>query len=63
MIRSDESAFCCHGLGPIVPIEGSVTANQHKDVLSDHLYLIMKHFFSDRSGLFQGENAPIHKTG
>lgn len=53
----------CHSLGPVVPLERRVTANHHEDVLSDHLYPIIKHFFSDRSGLFQGENALIHGTG
>ncbi len=39
-------AFCWHGLGPLVPLEGKVTANQYKVVLSDHLYPMMKHFYT-----------------
>ncbi len=37
-------AFCWHGLGPLVPLEGRVTANQYKGVLSDHFYPTMKYF-------------------
>ncbi len=55
-------AFCRHGLGPLVPSEGRVTANQYKVVLSDHLYPMMKNFNPDGSGLFQDDNAPIHRA-
>ncbi len=34
-------AFCGHGLGPLVPLEGRVTANQYKVDLSDHLYPVI----------------------
>jgi len=54
-------AFCWHGLGPLVPLERRVTANQYKVVLSDHLYPMMKHFYPDGSGL-QDDNAPIHRA-
>ena len=51
--------FCWHGLGPLVPLEGRVTANQYKVVVSDQLYPMMKHFYPDGSGLFQDDNASI----
>lgn len=54
--------FCWHGLGPLVTLEGRVTANQHKVVLTHHLYPVMKHFYPDGSGLFQDDNAHIHRT-
>lgn len=46
-------AFRWHGLGPLVPLEGNVTANQYKVGLSDHLYRTMKHFLPGGSGHFQ----------
>ena len=49
---------CWHGLGPLVPLEGWVTAIQYKVVLSHHLYPMMKHFYPDGSGLLQNDNAP-----
>ena len=54
--------FFWHGLGPLVLLKGRVTANQYKVVLSDHLYPMMKHFYPDGSGLFQDDNAPIHRA-
>lgn len=48
-----------HGLGPLIRLEGRVAANQYKVILSDHLYTVMKHFYPDRSGLFQDDNAHI----
>ncbi len=48
-------ALCWHGLGPLIPLEGRVTANQYEVVLSDHLYPVMKHFYPDASGLFQDD--------
>ncbi len=55
--------FWWHGLGPLVPLQGRVTANQYKVVLSDHLHPMMKHLYPDGSGLFQDDNAPIHRAG
>ncbi len=55
-------AFCWQGLGPLVPLEGRVTSNQYKVVLNDHLYPMMKYFCPDGSGLFQDDNAPIHRA-
>ncbi len=43
------------GVGPLVPLGVRVTANQYK---VDHLNPMMKHFYPDRSGLFQDDNAP-----
>ncbi len=58
--------LCCggHFAGIVwVHLKGRVTANQYKVVLSDHLYPMMKHFYLDGSGLFQDDNAPIHRAG
>ena len=44
--------FFWHGFGPLVSLEGRVTANQYKVVLSDDLYPMMKHFYLEGRGLF-----------
>lgn len=49
-------AFCFHGLGPVFSLEGRVTANRYKTVLTD----MMKHFYPYGSGLFSNDNAPIN---
>lgn len=40
-----------HGSGPFVLSEGRVTSNQYKAVLSDNIYPIKKHCYSDGTGL------------
>lgn len=42
-----------HGLRPLVPFEDRVTANQYK---------VVAHFYSNRSGLLQDANAPLHRA-
>ncbi len=56
-VRGSGALLCCGGhfagMGPLVPLEGRVTADQYKVILSDHLYHLVKHFYPDGSGLFQ----------
>lgn len=40
--------FYWYGLGPCVPLVGKVTANQHKVILTGHLYPMMKYFCPSR---------------
>lgn len=54
--------FYWHGLGLPIPLEGRVTANPYKVVLSDdHVYPLMTHFYANGTGLFQDGNALIHR--
>lgn len=39
--------FCWNGLGLLVPLMGSVTANQYKALLTDHLYPMRQHICLD----------------
>lgn len=55
-------SFCLHGLGPLVPLEGNVIANQYEVLLIDHLYSEIKHFCLDGSGLFPDVPTPIHSS-
>lgn len=45
-----EICFCSHGLGLLI---SSVTANEWEVPLSEHLYPMLKYFYSDASGLHQ----------
>lgn len=53
--------FCWYGLSPLVPSDKRVTANQYK--VTDHLYLLMKHFYPDEICLFQDNPASIYRAG
>lgn len=44
--------------GSLALTEKRVTENECKVVLSDRLYLMMKHCFHDESGLFRDGNVP-----
>lgn len=46
----------------VVLLEGNVTVNQYKVLLTDHAYAMMKHFNSDGSGFFQDDNIAIHRA-
>lgn len=50
--------FSCDALGHLVPLEGSITANQCKVLLTDHLHVVIKHFYPHERGLCQGD--PFH---
>lgn len=39
--------FRWHGLAPLVSLEGRVTANKYKVLLTDHVCPVMKHFYPD----------------
>ena len=49
--------FSWHGLGPRVPIEGRLSANQCKVFLSNQFYPVIKPYYPDGSGLFQDDSA------
>lgn len=44
-------------------IQGRGPANQCKVVLSDHLFIITKRFYSQWSCFFQNDNAATHRAG
>lgn len=54
--------FRWYGWGPLDPLAVRVTANHYNVVLSDHFYMIMKHFDPDGSGVFQDDSASIHRA-
>lgn len=46
-------SFCLHDLIPFVPLEKRMAVGY-----SDQLYLMVKHFYSDRSALVQDNSVP-----
>ena len=55
-------AFSLHDLGSVIPLEGKANATPYLMVLSDHLHTMLQHFFPVRRGVFQDDNAPIHRA-
>jgi transposase len=56
------AGFCYHGLGPIVPLYGSVTGAVHANTLTTHALPALDTFFPMGNGILQEDNAPVHKS-
>lgn len=54
----------CYAVGHFVdiPLEGRLPVNQYKVVLTDQLYLIIKHFYPNGSGQFYDASSHIHRA-
>ena len=55
-------AFCWHGLGEVIPLEGKVNASHSLLLLSDHLNPMLQQFFPAGRDVFQNGNATIHRA-
>lgn len=47
-------------LGPLIVLEGRVTAKDYRTILEDHLHSMVQTLFSDGGAVFQDDNCPIH---
>ncbi|CAB4474247.1 unnamed protein product [Rhizophagus irregularis] len=54
--------FSWNGLGPIVPINGSVTEQTHAKIINDYIIPTLHDFFPQGNGIFQEDNAPPHRS-
>jgi transposase len=54
--------FSWHGLGPIVPLKGSVTGQTHAQVINDYVVPTLHKYFSRGNGIFQEDNAAPHHS-
>ena len=52
--------FTKHGLGPLVRLDGRITAKEYVTVLNDHLMPYINTLESKEDMFFQEDNAPIH---
>ena len=52
--------FSWHGLGPIVPINGSVTGQTHAKIINDYVVPTLQEYFPRKNGIFQEDNAAPH---
>ena len=54
--------FSWNGLGPIVPIVGSVTGQTHVKIINEYVVPTLHEYFPDGNGIFQEDNAPPHRA-
>ena len=54
--------FTWNGLGPLVQLNRSLTANGYVQLLGDHLQPFMDVMFPTNDGLFMDDNAPCHRA-
>jgi transposase len=54
--------FTWNGLGPIVPIEGSVTGITYAKIINDYVVPTLHEYFPNGNGIFQEDNAPPHRS-
>jgi transposase len=54
--------FSWHGLGPIVPLKGSVTGQTHAKVINKYVVPTLNKYFPQGNGIFQEDNAPPHRS-
>ena len=54
--------FSWHGLGPIVPINGSVTGQTHAKIINDYVIPTLQEYFPRKNGIFQEDNAAPHRS-
>ena len=52
--------FCYHGLGPIIPLQGSITGAIHAETLEKHAIPALLRFYPKGNGVFQEDNATPH---
>ncbi|CAB5369723.1 unnamed protein product [Rhizophagus irregularis] len=55
--------FSWSGLGPIVPLNGSVTGQTHAQVINDFVVPTLHTHFPQGNGIFQEDNAVPHRSG
>ena len=54
--------FSWNGLGPIVPLNGSVTGQSHVKVINDFVVPTLRRHFPQGNGIFQEDNAAPHRA-
>ena len=54
--------FSGAGLGPLVPVKGTLNASAYKEILDNFMLPTLWKQFGDGSFLFQHDCAPVHKA-
>jgi len=54
--------FTKERLGPLIVVDGTITANTYKKLLEEHLLDFMESLDDDIAYIFQDDNAPVHRA-
>jgi transposase len=51
-----------HGVGCLVPVDGTINSQRYVDVLDNHLWPVVDRYFENEAWIFQEDNAPCHTS-
>ena len=51
-----------HGVGCLVPVDGTINSQRYVDVLDNHLWPVVDRYFANEAWIFQEDNAPCHTS-
>ena len=54
------AAISWHSLGPILVLDGRVTAKDYQTILEDHVHPMVQTLYPEGGAMYQDDNAPIH---
>ncbi len=56
----DWAAITWHSLGPILVLDGCITAKDYQNILEDHVHPMVQTLYPEGGAMYQDDNAPIH---
>ena len=54
--------ICWYGVGTLTCITGNIFSEKYKTILEDNIWPVIARHFPDNEYLFQGDNAPVHRS-
>uniref|UniRef100_A0A3B3RT27 Tc1-like transposase DDE domain-containing protein n=1 Tax=Paramormyrops kingsleyae TaxID=1676925 RepID=A0A3B3RT27_9TELE len=54
------AAISWHSLGPLLVLDGQVTAKDYLTILEDHVHPMIQTFYPEGGAVYQDDNVPIH---
>ena len=54
------AAISWHSLGPLLVLDGRVTAKDYQTILENHVHPMVQTLYPEGGAMYQDDNAPIH---
>jgi hypothetical protein len=54
------AAIFCYSAGPVITLNGSITASENVNVLGRHLHPVVQMLFPNNDAIFQDDNPPTY---